>query len=863
MNIRTEFLVGKQKRAECSIVYGYRPEEEMNTTELFGVMRISSNSENIELEKLAKVLFEELQMSFYSSKNDSTIVDLEDAVWKMKSKMDIVLSREDEIAKTGIDIEVGICVIEKHFLYAAVVGESKIFIKRGDSFVDISKGLIDTNMMGFVKTGSLKLEEDDRVCLCTSKASSLGNDFIELALAELSLGKIENFRNESGVALLILASEGLNWKKEDYGEVTPAVQEIPHMGETQEKDFTPEEDHIDTESQGETITEEGKRAEEYFDRIPEDFVKGEEDEPTTLEFDKGVEHNGEHAVDDDVDNLANIPTRSAFQVIGANLGKLKMGAVNKFGQLKSKVQEAREERKRKKEESAEEATKLGEEEGEYITDENTNSYKNLNNKGENEVHQSKIVAFFSGVISGLKSFWKNKIAVLFKDNNKTYAKFLRDIGRRIQSFFGGIWEWFRREVIGTGDRRDVYLKSKRRKRNRWILIIAVIVIGIFLFVAIRNRQFALKEQERIDGVRAQVSDIQTQVETLSNQVDTVKTQDDQTKTSYLSQLTNLTSTIETLKQQNLFLDDLSSVEIAIQASEDAVQFISPFTESQIISDFGKLYPDANLTDIVYLEGNLYISDVGRNNVYQLGTALNSQPVQFATGFTQPQFLIKDIDNNLIFYDNDPTSSVGKISISENGKVTRYPGLSPSVIGKVTDAAIFSGNDALYEIHQNHQQIFKREKLDDTTYNTGGAVYDTNNPPNWRTDPEFGDAIDISVPYDIYVLIKGKGLRRYLAGGDNSLTYDNFVNFSRKDYDSLIGATCMDISGSYVAICDPLNKRVLLFTMDDSAQQNLTFIKQYVYRGNEAIFTSLKELAINDSGRSIYVLDGSKVERLEL
>src|SRR5690606_19510591 len=118
-------------------------------------------------------------------------------------------------------------------------------------------------------------------------------------------------------------------------------------------------------------------------------------------------------------------------------------------------------------------------------------------------------------------------------------------------------------------------------------------------------------------------------------------------------------------------------------NKDDILGIVGFSEPLVIADIGKLYSDANVTDMVFAAGGLYISDKGRNTIYQVGTQENSQINQIATNLSAPYTLTKNVAGDVIFFDTDSTSAVGKINLSGDGSVQRIPGLSQSVIGNVT------------------------------------------------------------------------------------------------------------------------------------------------------------------------------------
>ena len=95
MKLKPLFVVGKNNEKEWAGVYGYRPDDSIDSSELYAVIRVGSLSTTMPLEQIAKMLLDELQHSFYNQTDnkDDYIVRLENAAWKMKSQMDVIISR--------------------------------------------------------------------------------------------------------------------------------------------------------------------------------------------------------------------------------------------------------------------------------------------------------------------------------------------------------------------------------------------------------------------------------------------------------------------------------------------------------------------------------------------------------------------------------------------------------------------------------------------------------------------------------------------------------------------------------------------------------------------------------------------------
>jgi hypothetical protein len=422
---------------------------------------------------------------------------------------------------------------------------------------------------------------------------------------------------------------------------------------------------------------------------------------------------------------------------------------------------------------------------------------------------------------------------------------------------------FKREILGVGEnRRDRLARAKRRRRNRIILVVVVIVLFLVISNSIRSAQEARTQQEQLDTARSKVSEFANAHTVLDAKISNAKASGDVAVQNLLADFDRLNAEINVQKRDGLLAEDFTSIQQDIQFSKDELLNITAVTTPQVLVDVGRSYPDANLADIEYSNGGIFISDQGRNVVYRVGTAsLNGVAQSFVTGLTQPYTLVRNVDGNIVFYDNDSTSAMGVIDY-ESGDVTRFPGLTPSSIGRVTESSLYSGNDSLYEVRNGTTQIFKRDK-NGSGYVNGGSTQSGDFNSNWRVDSDFANAVDISTPYEIYMLIKGQGIKRYFAREANTLTSNLFSNISAADLTAIQNGSSLDAVDTFVAVGDPAGKRIFLFRIDDTAEKGLTLVKQYVYRGSENVFSDIDEIVIVPGEGSIYVLDNLKVIKLSL
>lgn len=824
MNLKTEFGFGKLLGYDWAGIYGYIPKEleiHERLGDIFAVTRLKTTAKDVNVEPVAKIMVDELQNSYYDPEKEEReiLARLEGAVWSMKSKMDFVLSREEEILKEGLDLEMAVCVVVGNILYAVVIGESKIFIRRGEKVIEISKVLIDASQSGFMKSGSLELESADLVSLTTSKVAVDGTSLVEKVMNDKKLDSLDEIKAKIGWAFLLIGDEDAAWEMPFVPEPEEIRSDAIEHDEDLEKDVST--DLVDE------ISEVDQNDAEEIEEIDMDQELEEDDETTSL--------------------------KSKFV---SKFGNFKSSVKTKSSKLIDKAKNFRNREEDEEPEYEDDLPRIS-----RMEDSNGSDEELLDEDEYEEEVPSRIGTLSKKAASGVTGVWNGKVKAHFKNNKKTYAHIINTISSKISAVFNKVYSFFKVEVIGTGDRRDIYLRGARMKRNRRLLAIVSVVLVIVLFFGIRKAQSDRAEKRRVNEAENQVSNLELQLQSLSQQVDTSKNEGEQKKNLILASLNNLSSSAETQKNKKLFTERLDKIITGVQSEKDQLLLVDGITEPQIVVDVGKVFPNASLSDLEYSNGNLFISDKTRNVVYKTATNINSTAQEHITGLNQPMLLVREPSNDILVFDNDQTASVGRFKEGQSNSLARINGTAQAIIGKVTEAYVFEGNQAIYELHQNHQQIFKRDR-NGNEFVGGGVLYVSTNPPNWKTDADLANAIDIAIPYEIYVLISGKGLRRYLAGGDNTLTQETFSGLVSSDYNAMNSASSFDATEHYLAVGDPKNKRVLFFEIQDNEQKSVKFVKQFVYKGTENIFSSIEEVVINEASRKIYVLDGTKVIRLD-
>ncbi|MCA9381644.1 hypothetical protein KC678_05240, partial [Candidatus Dojkabacteria bacterium] len=780
MTIKFDYINGAETDKVWSKVYGYTPESKADQEQLgsmYAVFKFGTELEDFAIDKFAKIVIESLQTAYFEELKEykSTLERLEEACWKMKSKIDLLLSREEEASKIGIDVEMSIAVLKNMYLYAVTVGESKIFIEREGNFVDISEGLTDRGKQGFLRSASLELQDDDKICLTTSNGNKhLLN--IEEALNKLDKKKLIEKGTQEGVSIMFIADESQEWA-------------VPELKEEEIKD-----------------TDKGAiPKEEKEDNLDINSMISEDDNNIETEFEENVEEE----IDDDIEEMVEAhgedhemkeetmveTTEEMHQMPNNRVENIRNKAASIFASIKEKIP------KRKKDDHQEE-------EDAYqppIDLEEDTPYSQRREIEEEEIQYEeegektalmKVLDTTLGTVATVVAAVQNH----FKDNKKTYAHIINTIFSKTKSVLMAIYSIFEKEVLGKNlDRRS--MNRRRVKRNRYLFLILVFFILFGSYSIIRNGNNSAKVTEATEKYQGKIDDYNGEMQSIQQEIqnETYAAGGDD-KTQLIERLLDLEGNVDTtiaqldsddvLKNKAKFFEQLRSLSNSVDVAKDDVLNIEAFSEPEIIADLSRQFNDAELTDLEYSEGYLFASDEGRDVIYRIAPEIGADVEVHETDVTSPQILVRSTNGEIIVYDKDEEAVMGHFDPTDKESLKRYENLIPPSVGKPVESAMFDSNGALYEINQVHQQIFKREAAGDTFAN-GGATFQSQNPPNWKQDPELAKAIDIEAPYEIYVLAQDLGVRRYLSGGPNTLERQTYINLLDSDFTAMQKATALD------------------------------------------------------------------------
>lgn len=836
MKYRAEFKSFPESESTWSGIFFYRPEneEEEALGTSYAVVKISTPVADFQLDRLAKYIFDEIRDYYYfkeDKKATSTLKQLEESVWKMKAKLETHLAKDEEVMEHGIDIELGLTLIKNNALYGLVIGNTRIFVARGDGIADISEVFEDTQQSGIFKTGSIKLTEDDVIAIASSTSiqNEADEDTIADAMIELNLNALEKVHEAPGSTVLLIADEALKWQELVNREEENVEQE-------DDKSINTEDTTIEYEPSDSKVSVKEKEEHTELTNEEEELADPIVDENVTEQFEKEVE--------EELDN----ERKSFLNNIGSKGKDLMKKSLPLIKNISDKAKEQLDKRIKRTKKSTD-----------IDSEDESISGNDLPQDSSDNIASNKQSSLFNSVKSSAK-----KIRAKYDSSDTTIVHALKSATKYTQRQSIRFFNWFKTEILGIGASRRVNHK-KRLQRNRIILAIAVVVIGVFGYISYQNYQASVEQallyqdnENAVVGLEDEFSTIQSQIGQSNNISNSI--------VELASGLESLQARVEVQKNTGLedFILRLDNLALEIQTTRDNLLNIQRFSTPAIIADLEDIYgEEVDATDLEFTNGSIFITDRGRDVIYKLGTQLNIEPQVFISNVTDPILIAKnENETELVFVDTSSAGAIGRFNSNDATTLIRFPELTPSEIGNIEEFTIFTGNDAMYEIHQSNRQIFKRDRVGEG-YGGGGNISISTSSTNWRTDQIFTTAVDIATPRSIYVLSNSAGLTRHTSGGENELNQQSFIGLLPEDYNALRGATALDVQQQFIVIGDSNNSRVLVFEINNDVDETISFRTQYVYEGPNPIFQNIEEVAINTSTNQVYVLDGNKVIRLSL
>lgn len=844
-HLYTTFRLSKPNKRNWSSVFGYKPINDRSAMELGGMYAILSLASEIDfsLDHIGGMIFDELQQAYFGEEDGSASMQrFEQTLHAVKRKIELILDQEEKLAESGVDLQMSVVVFRDNVLYAAVVGEAHIFVQRESQLNEISGVLADPDMDGFMRSGSLRLNKGDRVLLATDNIDS-DNSF-SLIQEDVDKVQLESLNVSRGAILLI-----------GY-HAEPELQPIV---------ATEAEVNIDAVSSAEPIDEELNLA-----NIDNDIVAAEVE---TLDVEQGIPEVSQSRasriklpnfgfgrgttapVASDVSGnvAAGMPAVSNRSAVRG--AQMEHHIDSDTGMVYTPMREGMSMEDVITTEEDDIETEMESQSFMPGSDEYTDDYANY----DLPAPTNKVGAVLNTVKEKLLAAVKAVVALIASVDWKGLAMNIFNLVRTIIARLRGQNTVYAAGARGVGlqrmpnYRRNRMAYDPRRKRLAWA---AAIVIGVVIILGIRQTSLDNERRSQITALEQQVNRLGVDIEQLKLDAETAANSSQAEVKQQV--VTSASSIIAELKQ--LAGNELATPEIKSKSSQlqnnaqtaaDRALKVKAIAQAQIVNNLAANFPGADPADLEIVADNLYVADKARNVVYRMQTQLGSQASAVLADLTQPYLLTKDTQNNLVVIDKNAQSTVGVMTVSNNN-FRRVAGLGLSVQGELSGANIWT-NRALYTLNPSEQAIVRQVQV--------GQNYETPKYSTpWRRDPEFAQAIDMEVDYEIYVLIKGVGLKRYFNGQPNEMVFRGLLP---SDETAMRDATAFKVTPTMLFVADSVNQRILVFSADPNDAKSFDYVSTYVYRGDNGAFKNIKEIVVKDDNSQLFLLAGTSVIRIDL
>lgn len=391
----------------------------------------------------------------------------------------------------------------------------------------------------------------------------------------------------------------------------------------------------------------------------------------------------------------------------------------------------------------------------------------------------------------------------------------------------------------------IYLRGSGPKKNLRGIIILIMVVAALLFLSIRGVKKHIQTSDKKQEVQAELEQLD---EKFANGKGLGEAGDIAEATRIMEEAL---ADLDQLKQHEVLLDEISAKEVEARAILDELQRVIKIDDNNLITDVAGFIEGAKADDITFYQGSLYITDSENAAIYKvdtLGGDVNTFLEQ-NQNLVSPKSLVFDGNGDLLMYD----STLGITKLLMDSKTIEKPaGLSTSSVGEVVEIENYIDP----QLQNNYLYLLRSVERDVRKISTVASGYtwpDVKIPSN----EQLAGAQDIEIDGKIYIQTNPGGILRYYV--------DSFEQYTLTGLDKPIDqASSIELDPLLVYFGDSVNKRVVVVTKGDTlTPQQGKYVAQIVYRGEGDYFKDIEEVLVDHDTRTMYILDGTKVFKVDL
>ena len=306
----------------------------------------------------------------------------------------------------------------------------------------------------------------------------------------------------------------------------------------------------------------------------------------------------------------------------------------------------------------------------------------------------------------------------------------------------------------------------------------------------------------------------------------------------------------------LFPDETQQLLANIQKELDKLDGVTRLTDLQPIADTDSLFANSDPVSLQATADSLYLLDSSNQKLYQLtrsnqqllvakDTLVADNKVQITAASNDSVYLYSTAGADSFISKYEPASS----TIKDVKVAFDNPWQKAVSIATWTDA---SNNTRLYFLDPSQNSIW-RYRPSGLNFAVGESYF-----KDAATPPDLTQVIDIAVDGNVWLLTKTGDVKKIVLNNEDTEFKLKGLKVAISNPTSLFTVTPVGTSsviGQKLYVADAGNDRVLVFSKEDG---HLTKI----YAANGA-FTNIRDIFVDEVTNMLYVLDGSKVYKVEM
>jgi hypothetical protein len=295
-------------------------------------------------------------------------------------------------------------------------------------------------------------------------------------------------------------------------------------------------------------------------------------------------------------------------------------------------------------------------------------------------------------------------------------------------------------------------------------------------------------------------------------------------------------------------EEAQSLAREIQQRIDAIDKVTRISELNILADLSVLSESADAYELAQIDSGIYVFDKTNQSLYFYAFDSGVLTLETSTLFEESALLghmITTTSDELYMYAKNGINPTFLVYNSDSKIFEEIPlayeGTVPTltVFGAWTDS---TGNSRLYGVSPDKSAMY-RFRI------SGGSIEEPANIINAdTTQPEFANIIDFKIDTNVYFLMADGTVDKYIPSD-----LDETYALKAIDGTTLTNPTGFwlldeEDTGKYIFVADELNKRILIFQKSDG-----TLVDNIV---SENGFEDIRDITVNESTRTIYILSGN-------